>query len=113
MLIQVLLIGIMVLALGVTWRRAQQQVIPPIEAIVWSFLWIGAAVVILLPNVTTVVARFFGVGRGADFVLYGSAVTLFFLVFKLFISMEKLERKLTDMVRRDALRDLEGGKKKE
>jgi hypothetical protein len=42
-----------------------------------------------------------------DLVVYASVAGLFFLVFKLFIQHERLERKLTDMVRRDALRDME------
>lgn len=106
MLIQFILILAMILALIVTWRRTMQQVIRPLEAIAWSLVWIGASIVILLPNVTTRVAQFFGVGRGVDFVLYGSVATLFLLIFKLFIQHEKLERKLTDMVRHDALRSL-------
>jgi hypothetical protein len=46
------------------------------------------------------------VGRGSDFVIYGSVVLLFVLVFKIFIALDQLEKKLTEMVRRDALRDL-------
>ncbi len=106
MLIQILFVAVLVLALFVTWRRAKQRVIPPLEAFAWSLLWIGAVAVVLLPNVTTRIAQFFGVGRGADFVLYGSVIGLFILVFKLFILHEQLERKLTEMVRKDALRDL-------
>ena len=107
MLIQFLLIGILALVLIVTWRRARQRVIPPIEAVAWSLLWIGAIIFVLLPNVTTTIAQFFGVGRGADFVLYGSVVALFLFVFKLFVLHEKLEHTLTEIVRHDALRDLD------
>jgi hypothetical protein len=89
-----------------TWRRAKQNVISRREALVWSLLWMAAAIVVLLPQTATTIANVFGVGRGADFVIYASVVLLFILVFRIFISMEQLERKLTDMVRRDALRDL-------
>jgi hypothetical protein len=107
MLIQFVFIAVLVCALTMTWRRATQDVISRREAVAWSVLWFGAAVVILLPQTTTVVANFFGVGRGADFVLYGAVILLFVLVFKLFVAMDSLERKLTDVVRRDALRDFE------
>jgi len=93
-------------ALFVTWKRAGQRVISVREAIAWSVLWIGAGIGIALPWTTTLVANFFGVGRGSDFVLYGSVVLLFVLVFKLFVAFEKQERKLTELVRRDALKDL-------
>lgn len=107
MLIQIILVSIMVLAFGMTWRRFRQRVIPLREALAWSLLWIVATGIVMVPNVTTMIAQFVGVGRGADLVLYASVPTLFLLVFKLFIQHEQLERKLTDVVRRDALRDLE------
>jgi hypothetical protein len=106
MLIQFLLVGTMGLALLMTWRRYQQRVISFVEAIAWSALWLLAAGVVLLPQVTTRIAQFVGVGRGADLVLYASVSGLFLLVFKLFVQHEQLERKLTDLVRHDALRDL-------
>lgn len=106
MLIQVVLILVLLGALYVTWKRAKQDVITIVEALLWSVLWIAAGVVVLLPQTATLVANFFGVGRGSDFVVYGSVVTLFVLVFKVFISLDRVERKITDLVRKDALRDL-------
>lgn len=106
MLIQIVLILVLLGALYVTWKRAKQDVITIIEALLWSVLWLGAGVVIALPQTATLVANFFGVGRGSDFVIYGSVVVLFFLVFKIFISLDRMERKITDLVRKDALRDL-------
>lgn len=103
MLIQFVLIAVLVAALVMTWKRARQSVISMREALGWSVLWIGAAVGIALPWTTTLVANFFGVGRGSDFVLYGSVVLLFVLVFKLFVAFEKQERKLTELVRRESL----------
>lgn len=106
MLIQFVLIVSLALALYMTWRRAKQGVISWREALGWSALWVVAGAVILLPQTTTTVANFFGVGRGVDFVLYASVVTLFFLVFKIFLSLDRLERRLTDVVRKDALKEL-------
>ena len=105
MLIQFVLIAVLVIALLVTWRRASQDVISRIEALVWSVVWVGAGVIVLLPQTTTVVAHFFGVGRGADFVIYGSVVALFVLVFKLFISLERMEHTITKLVQHEALKD--------
>lgn len=106
MLIQFVLLAVLIGALAMTWRRSIQNVVTRREALAWSALWIAAGVVILLPQTTTAVANVFGVGRGADFVLYGSVVLLFILVFRIFVTMERLERKLTELVRRDALKEL-------
>ena len=96
----------MALALLITWRRARQNVIRLPEAMAWSIVWIVAAVVVLLPNVTTKIAEIVGVGRGVDLVVYSAVAILFLLVFKLFIQHEKLERKLTDAVRAQAMQSI-------
>jgi small membrane protein len=106
MLIQLVLILILLGALAMTWRRSHQDVISRGEAVLWSLLWIGAGFIIMQPQTATLVANFFGVGRGSDFILYGAVVLLFVLVFKLFVAQEVIERKLTDMVRKDALNDI-------
>lgn len=106
MIIQIFLVAILLITFVVTWRRAHQGVIRWIEAALWSVLWIVAAIVILLPQTATTVARLVGVGRGVDLVIYGSVTLLFVLVFKLFLSFDRMERNLTELVRRDALRDL-------
>lgn len=107
MIIQKIFLIVMLLALWVTWRRARQQVIGKREAAGWSVIWIGAAVVVMLPSVTSNLAARVGVGRGVDLVVYASVAVLFILVFKLFIQHEKIERKLTEAVRHEALRDLD------
>lgn len=106
--IQILLILSLLVATAITWRRAKEGVIRFREAILWTLVWIAAGVVIILPETTSAVAHLLGVGRGVDLVLYASVVLLFFLVFKLFTSLDRLEKILTDIVRKDALRDVEG-----
>ncbi|MFZ6015919.1 MAG: DUF2304 domain-containing protein [Patescibacteria group bacterium] len=106
MLIQIFLLIGFLFALWVTLRRYRQGVITLFECLVWSLLWIGGAVVSLLPKLTEYLAAFFGVGRGVDFILYAAVAVQFFLIFKLFISHEKLERQLTKLVQEQALKDL-------
>jgi hypothetical protein len=104
--IQIVLVIALLVAIAMTWRRAKEGIIRAREAVLWSLVWIIAAVVILLPETTSFVASLLGVGRGVDLVLYASVVVLFFLIFKLFTSIDRLEKHLTDIVRKDALRDL-------
>jgi hypothetical protein len=104
--IQFLLIIILLCAVGVTWKRFNQRVISIREAIFWTLIWTSASIVIILPNTTSVVANWLGVGRGADLVLYASVIGLFLFVFKLYISLDHVEHQLTKLIRREALRDL-------
>src|SRR5574337_1291483 len=105
MIIQFLLSLILLAALTMTWRRAKQSAIRRGEAVVWTLIWIGAGLVIWQPDVTTQLAHLVGIGRGADLVLYASIIALLLMVFQLHVAHDRLERKLTELVRREALKD--------
>lgn len=108
-IIQILLLIVLFIALRLTWKRANEQVIRRREALLWTMLWLGAALVVLWPDLTTRIAEVVGVGRGADLAVYGSVILLFILIFRLHVALDKLERTITKLVRREALRDLERG----
>lgn len=106
MLIQVFLVISLILALIFTWKRFRQGAITLVEGIFWSLAWLCGIAITMLPWITERLADIFGVGRGVDLVLYSGVAILFFMVFKLFLSYEKLERLLTKMVQENALKDL-------
>jgi hypothetical protein len=59
-----------------------------------------------MPQTTDVVAQFFGVGRGADAVIYIALIGLFFLVFRMYVHIEAVEGEITQLVRKLALEDV-------
>ena len=73
----------------------------------WWMLWAGVVVVALLPDTTSLVARWLGVTRGADTALYFAMVLAFYLLFRTFGKIEDLDRQLTRVVRANALEKLE------
>ncbi len=103
MLIRFILWGILALVLLMTWRRQRQSAIRLWEAVAWSAVWVAAAIVVARPEAASEVAQFLGVGRGADLILYVAIITLLVLVFQLHIAHHRLERQLTDLVRKEAL----------
>ncbi len=74
---------------------------------VWVVFWIGTGAVAALPQTTDIVAKFVGVGRGADFIVYLAVIGLFYLMFRMFIKVEDLEREITTLVRKLALEDID------
>lgn len=93
------LLGIFVL----TWRRVKQGAIGPLVGILWSMIWIAAGAVIWRPEVTTIFAQFFGIGRGVDLILYSAVILLTFGVFSLALAIDRLERRLSKFVEEHAL----------
>ena len=57
---------------------------------------------ILFPDYTNLIARKVGVSRGADLLFYISILFSLFIILKLFSRMRRLEKKLTELVRKQA-----------
>ncbi len=72
------------------------------------FMLVGAAVLfILFPEWTNVLAKKLGVGRGTDLVLYLCIVLFYFVILKLYARMRKLEQQITDLIRKQAIDEVE------
>ena len=71
----------------------------------WTALFIFALAGVLEPELTSHVARFLGIGRGTDVVLYGSIALLFYLIFRLSIALEDTRREISELVRKIALQE--------
>lgn len=99
-------IFILVVVLAVWWRlyvRLRAAELTVGTFVEWFLLWCAVAVVALVPGVTSYVAALFGVGRGSDLVVYLALLLGFYLLFKLFTKVERVERQLTSLVRTLAL----------
>jgi hypothetical protein len=73
----------------------------------WTSFWAVTAFVAFLPQTTDAIARLVGVGRGADVVIYLSLIALFYLVFRIYVKIEQVEREVTGLVRKLALNEIE------
>ena len=47
------------------------------EGIVWTVVWLTVVLAAAWPDVTTVIARSLGIGRGKDLILYCSVMVMF------------------------------------
>ena len=103
MLIQYFLIPFVLFALSRVVVRMKEHAITMWEFLFWFLFWLCAAMVIAWPNSLNYLADILGVGRGVDVVLYSALVILFYVVFRIFIRIERIERDITTLVRREAL----------
>ena len=102
--IQIFLLALFALALIKVVMKYYRGELPSGSAISWVIFWLLAMAIVAQPDLTSKVAKLFGVGRGADVVVYLALVGLFFLVFRLMIKIEKLNREITKVVREKALK---------
>ena len=76
--------------------------------IIFLFVLIACAIVFILwPDVTTVIAKKLGVGRGADLIFYISILIFWFVSLKLYARIRRLEQQFTKIVREDALKKVD------
>ena len=59
----------------------------------------------LNPELSTLIANYFGVGRGADFLFYISHLLLFFIAFRFYLKNRDLNARLNRLVQQLALKD--------
>ncbi|OGY42612.1 MAG: hypothetical protein A2Y82_02875, partial [Candidatus Buchananbacteria bacterium RBG_13_36_9] len=73
------------------------------EFLLWTIFWFLVGFVVILPETTSLVANFVGVGRGVDLVIYISILILFYLVFRVLVRLDKIDKDVTKIVRKIAL----------
>jgi len=78
--------------------------------LLWLIFWIIVGGIVVLPQTTQLVADWLGVGRGVDVVIYISILVLFYIVFRIFIRIEKIERDITYLVKDISLDNARKGK---
>ena len=103
MLIQILLVVFFLFALIKVIGRWRAGDLSLAGLIGWTMFWVVAGVVALLPNSTAQLAKIVGIGRGADLVVYVALAGLFFLIFKLMVKIELLNKDITKLTRKIAL----------
>jgi hypothetical protein len=78
------------------------------ELIVWLLLWSGISFIALFPNNTVLLfAQLTGVKSGVNALIFFGLVLLAYGFLQLFIMLENNERKMTDLVRKIALKQLQ------
>lgn len=88
------------------WKRRQDNFLGIKGSLFWCVFWIGADMIVLWPETSSILAAKFGIGRGADFIVYIAIALIFFLLFKLHVKIESVSRDVTELVRKQALKEV-------
>lgn len=103
MIIQIILSFFLLFALSRVVIQVRSAKLSIGAFLFWSALFIFALVGVLNPSLTSFIAQYLGIGRGTDVVLYISIAIIFYLIFRLSISLEEIRREITEVVRKIAL----------
>jgi len=102
-LISIIMIVFALFAFAAVVFRTKKGDITKGEFLFWSIIWIGVIIVALIPSFASALADLFGIGRGVDVLIYVAILILFYLAFRIYVKIEKLEQEITALVRKLAL----------
>ena len=73
----------------------------------WIVTWAGIVIVALFPSIIDLIISSFGGGRGGLGTFFGMVIVfLFFVVYRVYVKLDRMEQKLIKMVQELSLRDL-------
>jgi small membrane protein len=99
MLIQILIILFSLFALNRIRSKFKNKEISNKEFFLWMVFWLLVIGATIWFKQTDIIASFFGVEKGADLAIYISIITLFYLIFKIIVKLDKIEKDITKLVR--------------
>lgn len=71
--------------------------------IFWFLAWLFIIIFAFVPELSMPIANLFGISRGLDFLLIVAVIIMLYLVFRMYIKMDKLQEELTEIVTKIAL----------
>jgi|ETNmetMinimDraft_20_1059909.scaffolds.fasta_scaffold13822_2 hypothetical protein len=98
-IIQVIAVVFGLFAWSRAWLRWKGREITIGEFFFWSFCWLALILVAFFPQKSPYFANILGIQRGVDIFVYLGVTLLFYLVFRMYVRMEKMEQALTKIVR--------------
>ena len=104
-LFQILALAVVAILLLVSVTAVFRGSVARRDAILWTLVWLAAGVAIVRPDLTRVVAKALGIGRGADLVFYCAVVVMMVGFLMTYSRLRQLRRELTLVVRHMAKRD--------
>jgi len=100
---------IMVYFAYVNFKRRE---INRIEVAVWVVAWSGAIIMVLFPDTLRNIAETFFISRLLDLLIMGGFVLVVVMVSLAYVRTRRLEKKLEDLVRKEAIKNLKKTKNK-
>lgn len=102
-LIQILAMIFVLFALWRVTLKFRKRELNISEFLMWLVFWIAVGAAFITPESLTRLANLLGIGRGADLVLYVAVIVVFYLMFRIFVRLEKMERNITKIVRKNTI----------
>jgi len=103
MLLQIIITILVILILSVIVNKKSQSKISLSQAVIWTILWLIILLVFWYPELASYLATALGIGRGADLIIYLAVLAIFYMIFRMYLRLDKFNSDLTKVVRQVGL----------
>jgi len=103
MLYQVLVIIIAILAIWLVYKRFHAKKTSLNTFVLWTLLWIILGIFAFVPESTAFFAEMLGIGSGLNLILIFGIIGAYYLIFRVYLRVEALDRHITELVRKIAI----------
>jgi len=80
-------------------------------SLAWLIIWLSVLTVFWSPELASRLAIIFGIGRGSDLIVYIAIIVIIFLLYRVFVQIEKINSDISHIIRDIATRHDEYKKK--
>lgn len=103
MLYQILFILVGIIAILIVFERFHNKKISVQTLLLWVVLWVLLIIFAITPDAASFLAIFFGMGRGLDLVIIFGIIGAYYLLFRLYLKLEKIDQNITELVQNIAI----------
>jgi len=98
MIIKIITLIFVSFALSRVILRFKDKSIKVTELALWIFVWSSVLILVFLPEISSRIATDLGIGRGADTAFFVAIIVIFYLLFRLYVKIDKIDKDITDLV---------------
>ena len=103
--IQIIILLFGVFALSRAFLRVKDRQMAPSAFAFWTLIWAALILLALFPGPLTKVANLIGVSSGTNLLVIFAVMLLFYLIFRLYVKIDKTEKELTRLISELAIRE--------
>ena len=97
-LLKILTVIFIVFAASRAYLRFKGKSLNLSNLILWSVIWLATLVFVFDPQSSDAIAKLFGLQRGTDTIFFLAIVLLFYLIFRLYVKLDTVDKDLTRLV---------------
>ena len=100
MYLQIIITILVILSISLVIKKKLQNKLTFGQTSTWLIMWLIVLIVFWYPESTNYLASSLNIGRGADLIIYIAILIMFYMMFKMYLKMDKLNSDITKVVRK-------------